>query len=198
MTLASRRPYTLNWNDRRILANMGEEIAVYIAAGAGVFTALATGVSAWIAWRQHLGQLSVDWHLEWRSDKEVRRLFVECTVHNRTTISFGPSSMVVTGAAAEVRPSRGEKHESWPTNEASLGSTKVSPNQSERYSCTIFLDWPSLQNQLHSERFRSSKRSISVRIKVTLWSMSSRRRKRSFTTRIKVPARTINEMAEKA
>jgi len=165
----------------------------FVALTATVITAVATSVSAYVAWQLWRGRLTVDWHYAWSlSATGERTLEVKLTVHNETSSIVDIRFAEVIGAGVvNVRRPNQDKHESWGASQVPI-FTEVAPHKNASATIYVTLDWRALDSSRRS--LFSSKRNAMLRIQTTLASRSSRRRTRKITSHIPIPKEMIKEM----
>jgi hypothetical protein len=169
------------------------DIGTVVIAAATVVTAVATGVSALVAWHAWRGRLSTEWVFLWALSQQGERVLeVTITIVNgtSTTIAGGRVSADAKLVKQVVPASNQEKHESWAHNEAPLGST-VGPGKRVDFRVAIQLDWAALSTVRSRRLFRRSSSDVPLRIQVTVFSRSARRWRRKFSTKIEAPKEMI-------
>lgn len=165
-----------------------ESVLILLATG---ITALATTVSAYVAWQTWRGRLTVDWSYTWSTREERRILEVRLTAHNETSSIIDLRTVEASGIPiADVRTSR-EKHESRAADKAPL-MIQAPPRKSVGVTVYVEPEWALLLNKARS---RFARKSFRLKTKLVVASRSGRGRPRSISNHIPLQREMIERMA---
>lgn len=162
-------------------------------------TALFTGVSAYVAWRNHTGGLSLEIVPEVSAlPNGERRVLIVLTARNTTARRWRLSVVEIRGApgAQLTRDAHHPKHDSWPANQCPLEAVDLEPGRDKRTPLAFDADWAAWSKSW-SRRWPRRRKSASLCI-IILYAkpLSSIRRPRRHVRIIAIPAHVIESNAK--
>jgi hypothetical protein len=167
------------------------DVVAVIFAGA---TTIATGLSAFVLWRQWHGTIYAEWSVCWVRDKNeelLRTLEVSFTLRNNTQTGIRAFRVDAYGAPLKDLNTRNpskEKDHSWPAMSAPL-SLVILPGQSASAQVVARPDWSAIVARKSIRLFSRSR--LILRIQVSVTSMVRNRRVARKQTTIEIPREMI-------
>lgn len=162
---------------------------VAIGTVATVATAIFTGVSAWIMWRQHKGRLIAEWRLDafMEDGSEPATISIHCTIRNNLPHGVACERMDIKGlpvVGIEMDHAPGKPDE-WPATACGLYG-EVAPRQSEMLLVRVQPDWEQIDSSSKHHRNRY------ITGTVTVASMEDRRKKIRLKRKMLVPTNIVS------